>query len=684
MLAFIIAFVIAGQIFILGPLSVVFGNNERSTITLSQMAGWPLLATIASTAILGTILWAVRKRWRARPLAITSAFALYLMIQYQYLKWDFGVFDGRQIDFWAEYFWHGAVEIGIFAALVLLAIVIPAKFLAFTSRAVPALFALLLLSVAWQALSSEQDETGGVASSDFFKDDVNHDVLSLGDRNAIIVLLDTFQGDVFEATLAEDPELRRKFDGFTLYNNATGSFPYTGLSIPALLSGESYTGGNQKIPDYRKVAGEKRMEAVFENAGMRSGRIPLDSRPLFLEAEEAECRAYGAIYDTSVFRQLPVFLKASFYEAGDLQFQRRCGSGVVPANPSEQDLAVFKKLTEETVNDGGKPKAVYIHLWGMHPPANLDADCSLAPPSSSFDRYRAQAHCMLSQVGSYFDHLREIGAFENSAVFLVADHGSKYGFMGDAKGSGPVPGYVISSANPTVAFHAPGNKEAFAINSAPVMLTDVYPTIMKEFGIETAVAGKDLKAATPNDQRVRPFTYYKGISDIYGDYIPQVERFEISGMVRDPSSWKSLGAESRLESSLEVVDFGTKEASDHLNMSWSEEAAGVPVSWILASPATLSGVLPKGHEIKTSMKIMNPHANQKMTFSIEGKVIGEITEPKPTVWVERAFSFSTAGLPEGKPVSIQINVADVSPAGGGRDTRNVGVAFDWVKFEPTK
>src|SRR5690606_10454250 len=59
----------------------------------------------------------------------------------------------------------------------------------------------------------------------------------LAERNVIILLIDTLQNDVFEKWVAENPERRDSFRGFTLFTDASGYFPFTKLSLPVVLTG---------------------------------------------------------------------------------------------------------------------------------------------------------------------------------------------------------------------------------------------------------------------------------------------------------------------------------------------------------------------------------------------------------------------------------------------------------------
>jgi hypothetical protein len=47
------------------------------------------------------------------------------------------------------------------------------------------------------------------------------------EKNVLIIVLDGFQGDVFQEIIDESPQYRKRFDGFTYYRDALGGYPVT-------------------------------------------------------------------------------------------------------------------------------------------------------------------------------------------------------------------------------------------------------------------------------------------------------------------------------------------------------------------------------------------------------------------------------------------------------------------------
>ncbi|MBM6593717.1 sulfatase-like hydrolase/transferase [Microvirga pudoricolor] len=680
---FLIAFALVLQVVVLGPLFLV-AQSEELDLSLSALLAWPLLAALAASLLLGAGLKAAAARGYLRPVALVGAVATYLYLQFYVFVWDFGIFDGRIIDF-SSFRLKGALEIGALLVLVGAALAWPRK-------AVPAYGRFLSLVLvagvgfgAWLVLSggTKPKLNGGDAvATSFFKDKKllpGMTSVSAGGRNVIVLLLDTLQVDVFEQIVAGDPDLRRKFNGFRLYTNATGQFPWTALSIPTVLTGKPYGADQETIPAYFNRVMPTRIETVLGAQGTQASRIPLLNRPDFLNAEAAACRRYGSAYDVFGFRQLPVFLKEIFYDRGRFRLARLCDN--TPPTNSEIDLAVFDKLIRDTKADAGGPTFKFLHFWGAHLPPVLGQDCAVREQGQAFKEFQGQAHCLLRRTGDYIETLRRLGVFRNTMMFVISDHGSLYGFLKGGSRSG-VPPHVMSSANPTLAFHDFGDEEPFRTSDAPVSLIDIYPTILKPFGIDPQSPGMAIHDVTSATERERSYVFYRNPDDAKHPHLPKAESFVIRGHVRDPSSWSSAdGARSvATDEELGLLDFADPRTSRFLGSGWSVEAPGVRASWAIANPASISGRLPAGGRLRLAVRLLNPHPDQVVRARLNGRELARWDiQPSPH-WTEASVIFEPLPEETGKPVRIDLDVAKFS-ALDQRGTSDQGIAVRSIRVQ---
>jgi hypothetical protein len=92
-------------------------------------------------------------------------------------------------------------------------------------------------------------------------------------QNVFHFVLDGFQSDAFhDIVKAERAEMDRQFSGFTFFSNHMGAFPTTIVSIPAMLTGATYR--NQE-PMRRFIGNEFKRASIFR--AMRDGGYQVDA-----------------------------------------------------------------------------------------------------------------------------------------------------------------------------------------------------------------------------------------------------------------------------------------------------------------------------------------------------------------------------------------------------------------------
>ena len=689
---FIIALAITLHVAVLAPLFIVAGQaDQQLDLDPLLLLRWPLAVAIVSGFVLGAILKIAEGRGWSRVLAVAAAIGLGLYAQFYVLVWDFGPFDGRVIAF-DTFALQGVAEIGIWLFLLAVALAKPAVATPLFGRLLGVLAALCVGSAVWTISNQKPDQgheeisvqapAGPLASATFLRDPravPGINALS-ADKNVIIILLDTLQSDLFEQAVNDEPALRSQFAGFKLFTNAAGHFPYTGLSIPAILTGDVYGLEGETIQNYMKRAAAERLEVRLADTGFAASRIPLHNRANYLNSQGSECRRFGQAYDLYGFRQVPVALKSWFYDESRFRLARLCSG--LPPTESERDLLVMERLAANSALTSAKPTVKYIHLWGAHPPTMLDTNCTVRKSSFSLDDRPDQARCLLRATGQYLDKLRSLGIFDKSLVFILSDHGTRSGFLKRTP-AGTAPGFVMSSANPTIAFHAMGDSQPFRTSPAPVVLADVVPTIMAKLGLPASEGGIDVDTVKDDADRVRTFTFFRNAGDIQYDFLPVFSQFTIRGSVRDPYAWSPSGPSkvSQRNSSLSAVDFSKPTISRYLGLGWSAEAAGIAHSWVIASPAVVSGVLPASEKARLTINVLNPHENQHVAIAVNGRAIAEWDSPHPHAWEKHVVEFDLRADEQGQPGRIEVIVRKIDFTGGER-ARQTGIAVNELKVVP--
>lgn len=658
----IVALAVALQLVIIGPAFLIPNNSHELSVRVEDLASFPLAVALTLTALLTVVIYASIRLQRPRIASIAAAFGLYLYLQFYFFVPDLGVFDGRSANFEGHGFFI-ILETAVILALMGFALTIPRQaFAAF----VPVLGLLAIgegILVGTHALSHPPPAPPAVEASradlvatSFTRTSPARTRGSpdLSQRNIIVILIDTLQGDMFARMLDSDPELASDFSGFTVYPNTVGLFPFTGLSVAGILTGTRYD-GTETIPAYHERVAPQRLAARLDAIDYHVDLLPLVSRGPFVDASKELCRQWTTLYGVALMRQVPTVLKEWQYNSSKFRLTSFCG--VTPTTHQELDpLALDKLIVEARVTRPSRPSYKFMHFYGMHPPSLLTATCSVRSDTTrDTQAIFEQAQCVVGKVGQYLRKLRELGVFDDSLVVITADHGTLYGLGFDEDTSAPgVPSRVISSANPTLAFKDFGAQGGVQFSTAPASLLDIYPTILARAGIEaTDSLGKDLAGLETTGGRLRNFLFYATAIEILdSDYLKQAYWFTNSGHVTDPNAW---GA--------------SVSAEDGQTVRFVEP-------WLTDRGARILAHLPTAEQMTISARISIPGAQQTVQVAVNGRTIADwVVETGVT---DRSVTFDlrpdelrTLGVIE---IRSDVSSDDV-------ERRKAGIRVDWVKID---
>ena len=221
-------------------LTVFSGNSTEfsASFTSVLLAYLPyMLVLTGSFGLLGTVM---TKHGFSRYVAILAALGVLFWLQGNILVWDYGVLDGSRID-WLSGVWRGVLDLTIWIVVLLVAI---SAFERFGNALVFAASATLVIQLVNVVTILSGDSTPALATSTVESNMVGRDAVTRfsRDRNIVHIVMDGFQSDIFAEIIAETShrDFTQDLRGFTFFQNNLGVFPYTKLTIPALLSGELY------------------------------------------------------------------------------------------------------------------------------------------------------------------------------------------------------------------------------------------------------------------------------------------------------------------------------------------------------------------------------------------------------------------------------------------------------------
>ena len=257
------------------------------------------------------------------------------------------------------------------------------------------------------------------------------------DENFVILVLDTADSREFTSLLEEHPEYRDTFADFTYFENTTGAYTSTLNAIPFILSGEWYEneGSFQEYLDrvYRE-------SPLWKELKSRDYRIDLYEDDIRAQ-DETIVDNFDNIYFTKVspssylslakqalklvgFRYAPYDLKR-YCEIKEVYFNelRVSHPKGSEAKAFTADNIIFKEdLAEQGVTmDQTGNHFKFIHLNGAHAPFVYDKDVNYIGVEQG--SYRQSMEASITLASEYIRALKESGAYDNTALIVMADHG---------------------------------------------------------------------------------------------------------------------------------------------------------------------------------------------------------------------------------------------------------------------
>ena len=559
---------------VFAPGQIVYGNHMDFPMAFGSLL--PSLLAAAAIGTLASSLLILALPWvRARRVAVALVFALGVLawIQGTFLLWDYGVLDGRPID-WTAHRWHGLVDAAVWG-LGLTACLAAWRY---TSR-IAGVASLMLVVVQGGSLAIQAARLPDRWVDHAAFDDSGRFAFSR-DRNAVIVVLDAFQTDLFQELLDEDPSLAARFRGFTYFRNATAGFSGTPASITLLLTGQQY---DNAVP-FQQFVKTAFLTRSLPRTLKQAGFHVYYNHPYFwsslyadpsIASHVTEITSWPTRGGLAPVRQL---MTLGLFRSGPQALKRRMSAvhAVYMAplgdddgladhlSPAVRDSPRGRKVLREIpwrVGDApffreaallvsptlDQPAFKYYHLLGVHPPITYDDE--LQPRSAPFTREtaRRQAKGLIKLVQTFFATLEMTGSYDNTMLAIVGDHGAmlhprvatpEIARMGGDTAAPTSKSYGL----PLVLIKPIAATGPLVVSDRPVSLVDIPKTIASGVGIASELPGQSMfepSTGTPRPRRV--LAYPSGIHRLAHEYFPTLTEFEVTGFSWFEQSWRPTG-----------------------------------------------------------------------------------------------------------------------------------------------
>ena len=537
--------------FVFAPGHLFLTNAREFNANYFGLLGNLLLIALPIFVLVAVVLSFFPEKFNINQKAVALLFALsfLLWLKGNYLVWNYGLLTGNKIDFNIYFLIFDAV---VWIAAIIF-ILIKSAFFYRHIRFLSCVFIAVQI-IATSVMVYNQPDLSNLKRYEI--DETNKFTFSK-EKNVIILVLDTFQSDVFQKIIDEDESYRDIFEGFIYYRDALAGFPTTIASIPNILTGQYY---DNSIPysNFLEKAylSSNSIPKVLKEAGFEvdcfSGPMYWDKRIVSNLKDRGHIvnSTILNLYDAALFRYLPDSLKRFIYNDGKWWL-----INTIPVKPvASSDEDTLKKslkapeieFNEKALHLGDiafandmmtRANAIaentvfkFYGLNGCHGPWLLNE--KLQYEEMGADGYERQARASLQIAKLFLDELKQLAAFDNSMIFIIGDHGV-------------VGGPLQSSASPLFLVKKFNGKGPMNISDAPVSLSDIPMTIFTELGIKGDHSGEYIFNLKESDSRERNYWHYDwetpGFDDWSKDYLPPIREYTVSGLVRSADNWRKTG-----------------------------------------------------------------------------------------------------------------------------------------------
>lgn len=557
---------------------------NTANLTLPLTSHLPELAAICGlvAAVVWGLLTILPGRWRHAGMAITLAVGMVLWAEATLLIGNYGFLTGADLD-WQANRHLVLLEVALAALLI---VVLARLHRQLVARAGWIMLILLASSLANLVGPLLQAVRGGPPHSPYTFTSEGLFRLSPA-RNVLLIIVDTFQSDVFATIAADDPRWQDRLDGFTYFPDAISSFPKTYTSVPSLLTGRSFD-NSQPFPEYlrRAYLGDS-LPRVLKRQGYDVRYRSFTWQPYLADPRVAdnitapragqsarwmERQERTQLLNLLLFRLTPHAGKRWAYNDG--QFRLRVpgrdddgdGRGSSDELLPEQrvhsrgnlsaDLAFLDRTLTFLTADSPRPTLRIWHLNGVHQPFVLDRTMAyVARREPEAGAIRDQSEAMLVLLDLVFARLRDLGLYDESLIMVVGDHGGGEFFSLEVQGDGlrrlGVAKDVSSGADahlqeivrggiPLVLAKPPRASGKLAISTAPVTLNDIPATVFDLLDLDVRGAGESFFRIDPDRPRPRLHRFYR-FAGWGQDFIVPMKEFQVTGFSWDPASWQPTG-----------------------------------------------------------------------------------------------------------------------------------------------
>ena len=488
------------------PSSLFLGNLDEFAVGFTALIPLLMAASLITAAVVILIGLIVPKKICNIYAAVIFGGALAAYVQGNFLNPDFGVLNGRQIQ-WSQFKVNGIISTVVWIVLI----VVPAVIVCFKKD-------IMTNIIKWGSLflSSIQVVTlvvlivSSKRSVDYSYVVTKNDEFALSSQgNVVVFIVDTLDNEDAQNYVID--RYCEELKDFTYFDNMIGGGAPTALGVPLMLTGYQYD-TTQSLADYRKKAYEE--GSLIQDMSDNGYDVKLYTSSEYLNGVNQEAVANTAggqkyrisdkvqffknIYKMSAFYAFPQIIKQYFWFYGDdfAACQAPKNNNIIQYELDDSQLyADFKNNGGITVDAGNKTFTLY-HMVGAHAPYEMNEQCvDVGETETSLDK---QIQGVFRYINEYMQQMKDKGVYDNSTVIITADHGG-YGLY-------ERPAVFVKMANT--------HNDVMQVNSDSVTFKNLYATYGEAALGQKSNYGKtlfDMAGVSQSRYHVAPWDVSKGM-----------------------------------------------------------------------------------------------------------------------------------------------------------------------------
>ena len=491
-----LALLLSFTVCVAGPVSLYLTNTDEFWFSIWQMLPILLAAFATISVFTITVLTLCRGQIYIYTTSLVFGITVCLYVEGNFLMQDYGLLDGKTID-WNAYEDWASVDTLVWISFLILFLILT-FYLGIKIIDIARIGSTLLICVQMVAILIILPTAKDISKdSEYILTTENYTTVS-NKENIIVFLLDAFDSSYMDDLLTAHPEYEVTFENFVWYRDAATAAAPTHVAMPIIYTGYRYTD---------PISFDSYIDKAFEYT------------PLFKELKKAnyDVTIYGSSryvsrnqenYITNIFNEKP---KVSSYSKLLYDIMKLTGFRYMPHILKEKFIIYsdeFSKLKESTSNDftsysgmssesytmlqtplqfeDDKNAFRFYHLMGAHPPFSLDENANIVPSSNT--TLEGQIRGCFLIISEYINQLKNESVYDNSTIIIMADHGN-----------------IEAQQNPLFMIKTKNNRGAFRISTAPISYTDLLPTFLEIIGVDGSEYGRSIFEIGENEKRERYF-----------------------------------------------------------------------------------------------------------------------------------------------------------------------------------